>query len=173
MTLSLILAALVTAAPLLADPGGACRPEIRRFCSKMSGPRRMACLEARRAELSEACQDFLARMRADGEQFKRDCREDAAKLCPGQEGRELVDCLDRDSSRLAPACAERVRKLKAGHKVSKERIPAACRVDAEELCVQSGVPPESIRGCLLAETDALSAPCRAALSKPAPSPEQP
>ena len=173
MTLSLILAALIPAAPLQADPGRACRPEIRRFCSKMSGPRRMACLEARRAELSGPCQDFLTRMRADGEQFKRDCRDDAAKLCPGQEGRGLVDCLDRDPSRLAPACAARVRGVKAGHKVSKERIPAACRVDAEEICVQSGVPPEGIRGCLLIETDALSASCREALSKPAPSPEKP
>ena len=76
MPLSLILAALIPAAPLQADPGGACRPEIRRFCPKMSGPRRMACLEARRAELSGPCQGFLARMRADGEQFKRDCRDD-------------------------------------------------------------------------------------------------
>jgi hypothetical protein len=173
MTLSLILAALVPAAPLQADPGGACRPEIRRFCPGMSGPRRMACLEARRAELSRPCQDFLSRVRAEGEQFKRDCREDSAKLCPGQEGRPLVDCLEKDLPRLVPACAERVRKLKAEHRTLKERIPAACRVDAEELCVQSGVPPEGIRGCLRAETDALSAPCREALSRPVPPPEKP
>jgi hypothetical protein len=173
MILSLVLAAIVPAAPLQADPGGACRPEIRRFCPKTSGPRRMACLEARHAELSRSCQGFLARLRAEGEQFKRDCREDLARLCPGQEGRGLVDCLDRDLGRLTPACAARVRQLKAARQVSKERIPAACRVDAEELCVQSGVSPDGIRGCLQAETDALSEPCRQALAKPAPSPEKP
>jgi len=163
----MIFAVLSLAVPAGADHGRACREDARRLCPKESGPARLHCLEAYKKELSAACQENLARMRAEGEEFKKDCREDSTKLCPGKEGRKLVECLEKDLSLLSPACAERVRKLQAGRRVVKERIPAACRVDSENLCAASGAAQDGVLACLKADPAKLGGPCREALAEPA------
>ncbi|MCX5797070.1 MAG: hypothetical protein NTY77_16375 [Elusimicrobia bacterium] len=168
MTLSLILSALVLTAPAWADHGRACREDARKLCPKDSGPRRLHCLEAHKKDLSPACQENLARMRAEGEEFKKDCREDSAKLCSGKEGHELMECLEDSVPRLSTVCAERVRKLQAGRRVTKERIPAACREDAEKLCAQASAAADGVLACIKADPAKLGEGCRKALAQPEP-----
>jgi hypothetical protein len=162
-----IFAVLSLAAPAGAAPHGACREDAAKLCPNESGPQRLHCLEAHKAELSAACQENLALMRVAGEEFKKDCREDSVKLCSGKEGRKLVACLEKDLSRLSASCAERVRKLQSGRRVIKERIPAACREDSEHLCAQAGAAADGILACLKAEPAKLNEGCRKALAEPA------
>jgi hypothetical protein len=157
------LVALALAAPAGAAPHGACRDDAARLCPKASGPARLHCLEAHKTELSPACQENLSRMRAAGEEFKKDCRDDSAKLCSGQEGHKLVECLEESLPRLSPVCAERVGKIKAERRVLKERIPASCREDSEKLCAAPGVAPDGVLACLKAAPAKLGKPCREAL----------
>jgi len=165
-----VLAFAALAAPVRAQPGGPCREESLKLCPKVAGGHRLHCLEEHRQELSPVCQESLARMRAAGEEFKRDCREDSGKLCPGQEGRKLVACLETALSRLSPACAERVHKIQSERKVRKERIPAACREDSEKLCAQADASGEDILVCLKNVSAKLGDGCRQALAHPAPEP---
>jgi len=162
----IVLAVLAWASPAWADRGGACRDESRRFCPKASGPERLRCLESRKAELSPACREHLTRMRAAGEEFKRDCKDDSAKLCSGREGHPLVECLEESLPKLTPACAERFRKIKAERRVVKERLPAVCREDAEKLCAQSSAVQDGVLACLKADAAKLGAACRKALNEP-------
>jgi len=161
---------LLTALLLLAVPAraqeGACREDARRLCPKaQTGHQRLHCLDADSAAISATCREELARMRASGEKFRQDCREDSAKLCPGLGGRKLMSCLEAGLARLSQACAGHVEKIRGERRVAKERIPAACRPDAEKLCRQVTAGEGRIQRCLKENEAKLQKDCRQNLAR--------
>ncbi len=120
----------VGAAPAAAQPRGACRADIEKFCKdvKPGGSRIRDCLKSHEAELSAECRSHIQAGPGAVKQRRRPggrpgrglpdaCREDLDKFCkdirPGQ-GR-IAACLKSHESELSEACkAALSRRPRAG-----------------------------------------------------------
>ncbi len=92
--------------------GGACKTDIEKFCSNVSGDRgaKMKCLSDHQKELSSECQAKLEMKKKRMEEFKKDCGGDVEKFCSGIEaGRgKKWECLKTHQSQLSSACQQRL-----------------------------------------------------------------
>ena len=160
----LIAALWLLAAPVRAEEWHPCRADRQRFCAQAKTPsKRVQCLKAHENELSPVCRDAFALMRSMGDEFEDACGENAQHFCAGLQSRLLLDCLEKNGPSLDPGCLSAIQLLKRNRKEFHERIPVACRSEAEGIC--SGVQPGEGRltACLNAHADRLSAVCLKAL----------
>ena len=123
------------AAQPTAQPRGACRSDIQKFCKdvKPGGGRMRECLKSHEAELSAECRAHLQagpgaakqRPKAGGRAgggFMAACREDVDKFCkdtqPGQ-GR-VQECLRSHESELSEACKAQLPRAGASPKKKRD-----------------------------------------------------
>jgi hypothetical protein len=86
---------------------GACKADVEKFCSDVSGGRRAVheCLQDHQSDLSEGCQAKLEKFAAHKERFMA-CRDDVKKLCAdaGHDHGKIKDCLNEHESELSDTC---------------------------------------------------------------------
>jgi len=108
-----ISSAVWLAAPASAFEGheghgsGACKADVEKFCSDVSGGRRAVgeCLHDHQSDLSSECQAKLEKFAQHKERFMA-CHDDVKKLCGDVEhGREAIkDCLQSHESEVSDGC---------------------------------------------------------------------
>jgi|SRR6516225_105888 len=86
---------------------GACKADVEKFCSDVSGGRRAVgeCLHQHQSDLSAECQAKLEKFAAHKERFMA-CRDDVKKLCAGagHDRGQVKDCLNEHESELSDSC---------------------------------------------------------------------
>jgi len=91
-----------------------CKPDVDKLCKGVEPGRGRirACLKSHQSDLSPACQQAIASIKAMKEKIHPDCQPDVDKLCaaiaPG-DGRVLA-CLQSHETDLSAACKGRVEK---------------------------------------------------------------
>ena len=86
---------------------GACKTDVEKFCSDVSGGRRAVgeCLQQHQSDLSADCQAKLEKFAAHKQRFMA-CRDDVKKLCSGvgHDREQIKDCLSEHTSELSDTC---------------------------------------------------------------------
>lgn len=155
-TLVLLLALLPNA-----HAADACKSDAAALCPKAAaGPERVRCLEENAAKLSAACREHLDEMREAGEAFRSDCKADIGGACLNLQGRALLECLEAQGDKLSRPCADKLASIKEAKRAKRERIPAACKDEAQKACADAAAG--GILACLRARAD-LSKACRESL----------
>ena len=96
---------------------GACRGDIRKFCSSASGGRgKRQCLEVNLAKVSAPCLAGLNERRQQRAAALQACAADLQKFCSGIAGGggERLRCLQQNSADVAPACGKAMATLGSG-----------------------------------------------------------
>lgn len=119
LTLGVAFAAF--AAPTLAQERGegrghgprhddGCRAEVQQLCPDAdSHEERRACVQERRAELSDTCQEKLSQREEKRAAIQAACHQDAAEICPGLEpGRELMQCMHENKDAVSQTCKDAI-----------------------------------------------------------------
>ena len=87
--------------------GGACKADVEKFCSDVSGGRRAIgdCLRQHQSDLSTECQAKLEKFAEHSGRLKA-CRDDVEKLCANVEHRkgQIRDCLRQHESEVSDGC---------------------------------------------------------------------
>ncbi len=162
IALALCVLALTSTSSWGAGLSSSCREELGSYCGSEHGfLDRLRCLEGKRAKLSAPCKEALDREHAEGESFRSDCKAEIGGSCLNLQGRALMECLERLGDKLAKPCADRVAGMHAERRSRHERIPAACREDAEKSC--GGAVSGGINACLKANAEKISKSCKDAL----------
>jgi len=121
VSLAVLLSAFLgTAAAQPAEKGGACRPDVEKFCKgvKPGAGRIVQCLEQHESELSGGCRASIEQ----GKQ-KHPCAADAERLCQGVqrgEGR-IAECMKKNESQLSPACKARIEQERGRRGGNRQR----------------------------------------------------
>ncbi len=91
--------------------GGACRADVEKLCSDVSGGRHAigTCLREHESELTNECREKLAAWQTKRERF-RACRDDAKRLCGEAERGEIRECLRSHEAELSEGCREVVER---------------------------------------------------------------
>lgn len=107
--LCLSLAAAATAQQQDARP---CADDAAKLCQGVQpGQGNIArCLKQHSAELSPACQENIAKAKAQMQNFREACRDDMKKLCAGTQpgGGRIIQCMKQHEAELSPACKEQM-----------------------------------------------------------------
>jgi cysteine rich repeat protein len=114
------------------SPGGgplaACKADVQKLCkgTQPGGGRVLACLEAKKSELSKPCQAATQRAQRVAK-LRQACGADVAKLCKdAKQSGGVLGCLRENQSKLSASCQALVAKKpsKSGQGQSEAQAPA-------------------------------------------------
>lgn len=123
----LVVLMIPLAATLVLAPGaahakrhdGPCRADVERLCPGITpgGGNYHACLKEHAAELSPACQQQIAEMKAKMAAWQEACQNDVQTLCndvqPGHGN--IIKCLKQHHDQLSQSCQEQLAKRGRHH----------------------------------------------------------
>jgi hypothetical protein len=147
--------------------GGACRPDVEKFCKdvKPGGGRIVQCLQQHESALSGACRDSMeqgrkrgAAAKQRGEEFAEACKADAEKVCKGVqpgEGR-VLRCLVEKKDQVSPACRQKIEEGERAH---------PCYTETLRLCKDVKPGEGRIAECLKRNESQLSGACKAKIEQ--------
>src|SRR5512137_2458514 len=129
------VALCLAAVPTRADDGP-CEKDVARWCDASRPSELVGCLQSHRADLSEACRDYVEFAMVSVEATLQDCQPDAFQLCRNVgRGLPTLECLLAATGKLTRRCQEDVDRF-----VRVETSAArACEGDAVREC--PGVKP--------------------------------
>ncbi len=160
--LSWLALAAVLAGPVAAGAQDPCAAETARWCDAKNPSDMLSCLQSHRADLSDACRDYVEFAFMTVQVLIQDCTSDAFDLCrDAGRGRPMLDCLSANQGKLTPRCQQDFDAM-----ARTERAAAKdCAADIARDCpkVQSGKGNVTI--CLLYHGRDLSPACRKVLTR--------
>ncbi len=108
----------------------ACKADVERLCGDVERGKGniKACLEEHQAELSEACQEGLAKRserkekkRAMRAKIEEACSADAQSFCADKEGRERRQCMKQNFEQLSDTCQAAITEARSHRKGRRGR----------------------------------------------------
>ncbi len=141
----------------LAKDRGACREDVKKFCSAVEGGKGgiWKCLQGHQNQLSSACQAKMEKKR----QAWLVCQADRDKFCQAMEpGKGLRECMKSHEAELKGECREQIQKRERHHGKWK-----ACKGDRERFCGDVQPGDGRVRSCLTDHKKDLSPECKAAI----------
>ena len=156
----LLLSLVLVAAPLPAHAQEPCASDVARHCSGRPASELLSCLQAHRADLAPACQDFVEYAMVSAEALLQDCQPDAFQLCRNVgRGEPTLSCLNRNQGKLTRRCQE-------FFDIIARAEPAAAKGCAAEVardCPKAAAGKGDLYICLLYQGKNLSPACRKAM----------
>ena len=154
------LAALAAAGPARAE--GPCASDLARFCDQRPPLEMLSCLQAHRADLSQACRNRVETTVVELQEAKSDCEPDAFAFCrDAGPGEAMVACLSAKQGQLTRRC----QAVFDGFTRREAAAAAPCSSEAGRYC--QGVSPGKgdVVVCLLFRGQDLSPDCKTALGR--------
>jgi len=152
--------ALAAAGPARADPP--CAEDVARFCDRRPPLEVLSCLQAHRADLSEACRNRVETSVVDLQEARQDCEPDAFAYChDAGRGEPMVVCLSAKQGQLTRRC----QAVFDGFARRETAARNACASEAARYCPDAKPGKGDVGLCLLFRGRDLSPECRAALGR--------
>jgi hypothetical protein len=99
---------------------GPCAADAAKLCQGMQpgGGQVGKCLRQHVSELSPACKDSFAKIKAKAKSFRQACGEDARKFCKDEKrgGGRIMKCLAQHQDELAPDCKDMMNRPIGGRR---------------------------------------------------------
>lgn len=85
---------------------GPCAPILAKYCPEpeISSTEILKCMEAHRAQRSEACNDDMQPILLDIEKVPEKCRADVKEVCAKAGEGQVMKCLKQNHNDLSPQC---------------------------------------------------------------------
>jgi hypothetical protein len=139
-----------------------CTADVGRFCDSSPPLEQLSCLQAHRADLSQACRDRVERTVVELQEARQDCEPDAFAFChDAGPGEPMVRCLSARQGQLSRRC----QAVFDGFARREAAAKAACVSEASRYCQDVKPGKGDVVVCLLFRGRDLSSGCRAALGR--------
>ncbi len=156
------LAGLVGLAAGRARADGPCASDLARFCDRRPPLELLSCLQAHRADLSEACRNRVEATVVELQEAKDDCEPDAFAFCrDAGPGEAMVTCLSAKQGQLTRRC----QAVFDGFARREAAAAGPCASEAGRYCPNVSRGKGDVVVCLLFRGRDLSPGCKTALGR--------